>query len=718
MRLVSLELSGFRGFSRHQEFDLDADAVIVVGTNGNGKTSLFDGILWALCGRIPRLCNEDSRLVSMYSEAGQARVSLRLKDPSDGREVLVTRSFDGKEKRVALQTPDGLYQGPAAEGKLIDIVWPEAASSSDPSGTLASVLARSVYLQQDLVRQFVEAASDQERFAAVSEIIGTAGISELQANLERSKRAWSTSTNQRQEELLPLRNRMAIIETRLLELRARASQAGPSMASDVWTRWWHSLEGIGLTAVQIEQESRDAPVAIDDAIKKLDAIRRSAERRLQALRILQADMSGLASKVIPDIQPLRNALVELRRKLVILKHDIEVEQTRLAELYRLQVLMVEKNEELKTLAALALRHLEDRCPVCAQAYDKHATRIRLETITKGGTQEVPTEPEHMRIPELLAEWAATEKETAEAELALRSAEQTVNEKQMSEQTLDTRLNELGIVLSGDADRNSAVAEAIQEATKSIRRLTEFQRIGESLALNLTRASALAAMDELQKEAETLKGRILQDERLIDSRNDTGDQAQGVIEALREAASTLVQERLVEIGPLLQDIYLRMDPHPAFRTVAFLSRVIRGKGELSTIISDPMEGKQCDAPAVVLSSSQVNALAIAVFLALNIGVPKQALSVAILDDPLQSLDDINLLGLMDLLRRVKDRHQLFVSTHDERFGSLLSRKLRPRDERGRTAVIELDGWSRSGPMVRMQEIKSDPVVMRLMHSLEK
>jgi hypothetical protein len=40
-----------------------------------------------------------------------------------------------------------------------------------------------------------------------------------------------------------------------------------------------------------------------------------------------------------------------------------------------------------------------------------------------------------------------------------------------------------------------------------------------------------------------------------------------------------------------------------------------------------------------------------------------LESAILDDPLSSLDDINLLGLIDLLRRTKDQRQLFVSTHE-------------------------------------------------------
>jgi wobble nucleotide-excising tRNase len=130
------------------------------------------------------------------------------------------------------------------------------------------------------------------------------------------------------------------------------------------------------------------------------------------------------------------------------------------------------------------------------------------------------------------------------------------------------------------------------------------------------------------------------------------------------------------------------------------------------LSDPIAEKECEVPASVLSSSQVNALAVTVFLALNIGVPKPPLSAAILDDPLQSLDDINLLGLVDLFRQTKNRRQLFVSTHDEHFGDLLARKLRPINQKGRTIVIELDGWNRQGPIVTTREVKCDPVPLRL------
>jgi hypothetical protein len=80
-----------------------------------------------------------------------------------------------------------------------------------------------------------------------------------------------------------------------------------------------------------------------------------------------------------------------------------------------------------------------------------------------------------------------------------------------------------------------------------------------------------------------------------------------------------------------------------------------------------------------------------------------------------LDDVNLLGLVDLLRRMKDQRQICVSTHDARFGNLLARKLRPRSAADRTIVIELEGWSRTGPVVTVRNIPGDPKPLRLIAS---
>ncbi len=710
MRLLSIELSGFRGFAQKREFDLDADAVVVIGANGHGKTSLFDGILWALSGRIPRLQGDDSNLLSMYSETGQARAALRFQDRNTGNRYAVTRSFDGKEKRITLETPSGSYQGPSAEGMLIDLVWPDAAAASDSSDALASVLTRSVYLQQDLLHHFIDAASPQERFAAVSELVGAGRVTELQASLERSKKAWTTVTHQRQDELRPSRERLAILDARLAELTERSSQASPPITSQDWNRWWLSLTQLSVKAVQVESGSRDAPSAISNAIKEIDAQRRVTERRLQALGAIQADIKGLASRPLSDVQPLRDNLANLRKEVEELKRVTTEEQARLAEQRRHQAELKEKDEQLKALADLALKHLGDHCPVCSQTYDRDATRRRLENLVSRGSGRAQATSLPDRLTELLNALTAKEKEVAAVELALRTAEQSLSAQQVAEQTLTKRLTELGI--PADDNREPALGRAVAEAETLTKRLSELQQIGESLALRLAQSSAAASIEELTREANTLRKDIATRDKSIAARIGTGDLAQSVIEALREAASAVVEERLREINPLLQKIWSRIDPHPAFRLVSFFSQIFRGKGQLSTIVSDPIEDKRCEFPAAVLSSSQVNALAVSVFLALNIGIPKPPLPVAILDDPLQSLDDINLLGLVDLFRRTKDSRQFLVSTHDARFGELLSRKLRPGDQSRRTVVIELDAWNRLGPTVLTRDIKSDPVPLRL------
>lgn len=87
----------------------------------------------------------------------------------------------------------------------------------------------------------------------------------------------------------------------------------------------------------------------------------------------------------------------------------------------------------------------------------------------------------------------------------------------------------------------------------------------------------------------------------------------------------------------------------------------------------------------------------------------------LDDPLQSLDTLNLLGLSDLLRRVRRTRQVIVSTHDERLASLLERKLRPVAPNERTIRIDLRGWTSEGPSIDQRDLLRDLAGLRLVAS---
>lgn len=55
-RIKSMEIEAFRAYRKRQEFDLDADVVVLSGPNGLGKTSFFDALDYVCTGRIGRLC--------------------------------------------------------------------------------------------------------------------------------------------------------------------------------------------------------------------------------------------------------------------------------------------------------------------------------------------------------------------------------------------------------------------------------------------------------------------------------------------------------------------------------------------------------------------------------------------------------------------------------------------------------------------------------------
>lgn len=121
MRIESLELAGFRGFTSSHFFDLNADSVVLIGANGQGKRSFFGAILWCPAGRIQRL-STDERLMSLYSETGTMHVALTLKNSS--RRVTICRSFNGSKQRVTVHEGSNSYEGPRAEAHLLRQLWP------------------------------------------------------------------------------------------------------------------------------------------------------------------------------------------------------------------------------------------------------------------------------------------------------------------------------------------------------------------------------------------------------------------------------------------------------------------------------------------------------------------------------------------------------------------------------------------------------------------
>lgn len=711
MRIRSLEVEGFRGFGLHERIGLDADAVILVGVNGSGKTSLFDAIMWSLSGRLPRVEEPGGSVISEYALSGEARVALEIQVDSD-RVMTVVRSRTREDDQTRLQVEaDGfVLRGTEAQVALYRALWPDALSAPDGEVALLTALTRSVYLQQDLVREFVEADSDAERFEAVSELVGVGRVRELQVELDKARRAWSQATNKLASEAEPHNQRLRSLDSQLERLTSTAS--AESQLDTEWQTWWKRLaNAYGDDVPTLPTQARaEAGTALDDALKTLAAERRRDDRRMVEAEALLTELTTERPPDEASPETLARIVDEARAAAVSAQAALDSARAVKGELRDQAIRAEEQSAQLSALAQLALQHLGDHCPVCTQTHNRETTVAHLQALIAGAATTSPTErtdgPDIDALSQQVTERQRRVQEL-EAELQRLRAQEQARQTAIDQRT--ERLAALG--LTGEVPPEHALRDLISSIQQRQQSAAALQGDGEALALALARSSEVARRAELSKERDALSHTVATETAVIAARRESGELAGRMLESLRDAAAGLVDAQLEQIAPLVERVYARIDPHPAFRKVQLTSKFERSRGRVRTTVSDTLADVVVERPGTVLSSSQLNALAVSIFLALNLGVPARPIDAVLLDDPLQSLDDVNLLGLVDLLRRTKQRRQLIISTHDVRFAALLERKLRPEGE-AKTIIVELSGWQREGPQVSQRELAAEARSLRL------
>jgi DNA repair exonuclease SbcCD ATPase subunit len=703
-RLLSAEIQGFRAFGGRYTFDFDADVVILSGPNGSGKTSLFDAVLWTLSGQLPRFAGRKAQVISLFSPSGSARVAVTFEDET-GKSMTVIRTASSEARSEAfVETSDGRFEGSTADLKILETFWPSALLTKDSVAAFCMAFTRSVYLQQDLVREFIESDSEEERFTVMSELLGAGRLSEFLRDLERDRNAWSRGRSERAREASEAELRVAQIRTRVERLRESADQD----LEKLWTDWWRDARLLNAAESEPALSTTEAGRIVNEALGVLQGQRRALDRRSddagQLLKDWTPRIQGLPpTAAMSEAQRRRNELSaeleEARNQLVAAQQAAAVERERLVHEH-------EASEELRSLATLALRHLGESCPVCEQKYPVEKTRQRLERLVA----EVPRAEQRVfgHVDNLARRVATLERSLSAVTADLAQAEQVVAEARAWHQELARRLEELDLPpKSTPADLDKLIVELGRRS----RDISELYARGEAIALSAATASEIARRAELEEQLASAEKIAEERRRTLAAHETAGDTATNILEATRVAARELVDARVSRIEPLVARIYARMDPHPAFTDVSLGTSYRGGRGRVQPLVADPGAGLMDHDPYTLFSSSQLNALAVSLFLGLNIGT-SAPLRVVMLDDPLQSLDDVNLLGLVDTLRRTKALRQLLVSTHDLRFTSLLQRKLRPVGEDGRTRVMLFSDWTESGPIVETDDVTTEPEQFRI------
>lgn len=131
--------------------------------------------------------------------------------------------------------------------------------------------------------------------------------------------------------------------------------------------------------------------------------------------------------------------------------------------------------------------------------------------------------------------------------------------------------------------------------------------------------------------------------------------------------------------LINRLYNAIDPHPDYKEIQFKCDFKLKYPRLKVLLNSREDGKESIVPNLYFSTAQINILSFCIFLAKALFATDnegKSMDCIFIDDPIQALDDINVLSIIDLLRNVAfsmDK-QIVLTTHDRNFFELLQKKV--------------------------------------------
>jgi exonuclease SbcC len=247
---------------------------------------------------------------------------------------------------------------------------------------------------------------------------------------------------------------------------------------------------------------------------------------------------------------------------------------------------------------------------------------------------------------------------------------------------------------GEMDETSTVENGIEALLISIS-----SRLGKARSAQETRTSLMSILVnhvQLLETATALKKRRTDLEvegnaidEAIQSVNNVRETAKNISNAARDVRTHIVGSVFnTSLNAVWRDLFVRLAPYekfvPAFQIPT--NSHVDVQAILETVHRD---GGYGGAPATMLSAGNLNTAALTLFLSLHLSVENK-LPWLVLDDPVQSMDDVHIAQLAPLLRMLakSEERQIILAVHDRALFEYLSLELSPTFEGDRLITIEL------------------------------
>jgi exonuclease SbcC len=775
-RLKTLVIRNFRSLRGEVVVPLDAQVVLVHGTNGMGKTSVLSALELALTGKIAHLAVDGDGYRSYLTtlETGGGSVELTTTGPlREGGRTKGTLDFSHTTFTPAplLDTADArffaerCYLPQATLGKLLELYNDQGTASTSPltqfvkdllgldpldslvEGLFAAFnitrirnlvpayrrlenLRASLLQERDRISQSIrttEQSCDTRASALTVALTGlpmpnpltvdpTTDIDELRTQLEseRSEERALADLSGTRSYITGLIERWRLLPAADADHDRAVSERAEVTAAEA-LRLWRTGVGkeLGELIATLRTQFSDIP-EFDDGPEEARAFaaRRAAAEATRAESVVKA--SNVAAEKVKALNTI-----------------VQRADARIGELNDALASGVEDARSLASALAGLAPHVEgDVCPVCDRNFAEQdvgslsahiAAKIASLTSEAGRLQALSTEraEESTRLAAAQRDLLSATSGKLDAE---EQADLTVRASQMADAA--ERLKQMATIAE-EGQRLTKETRNARDAVAAVRRLDEMSRslvpeiekivqsvtgtpasvfdsvdaalaeaerlIGERIraaeAVLSTRVRALSELDlyakdrakinVLNEDLETTKSRLLIVERTIAKVDLDRDHAKKVSSAADRVRAGIVKKVFnTSLNKVWRDLFVRLAPSEQFVPQFQLPTSEGGKVE-AVLETLHRSGKASGSPGAMLSQGNLNTAALTLFLALNLSVPSR-FPWLVLDDPVQSMDDVHIAQFAALLRTLSKGmgRQLIVAVHERSLFDYLTLELSP------------------------------------------
>ena len=349
---------------------------------------------------------------------------------------------------------------------------------------------------------------------------------------------------------------------------------------------------------------------------------------------------------------------------------------------RLSALALEKSEVTARLSALQ-RERETEASKCLSQENQIALQARLANLTNTSSALADIASSAAEGGRHLLRSANAQRRLAQA----REHDRSATDLRATTATLCVALRQLEL---GQSENLGPALDRLQKYVADEKSRLE--------GLQKARLAALAAVHQLAEdqateqqahaEATALAAELDREEKAFHAADERRLQAKAIGQAARDARTAIVRRIFNDsLNALWRDLFVRLAPTEPFIPAFKLPET--ADGVVAALQTLHRSGQRGGTPGAMLSTGNLNTAALTLFLALHLSVEAR-LPWLVLDDPVQSMDEMHIAQFAALMRTLSKGHgrKLLISVQDRPLFDYLALELSPAFPQDQLITVEL------------------------------